>query len=232
MALARRLADLYVVGKEVVLDDGEGPVTVYVRKLSPADHDRAVKAAHAARSRLLAARADPDSDEFAELISTARELPRESLLTYLGEDERIRRRSVVEAELAAEDEWSKDSYLTGLQEAWETSGERTLREEPDDPDAKRIAAELGRFRERVDAVVDEHVTDYLDSVADRSDQALQELVLDKTVESRAAVEWITEFRRCEIWLAVREPDKRTRVFNGRTEIDELSQEVLEQLTSA
>src|SRR3954469_5704211 len=62
-AQARRLGDLFVVGREVTFDDGQGaPISVYVRKLNTSEHERALRRANSERSKVLAAKTDKDSD--------------------------------------------------------------------------------------------------------------------------------------------------------------------------
>ena len=64
MPKTRSLKDLYVVGKEVVLTDGEGGVTVWLQKLNPVDHDTALRKANARRGATLAmSRLPEDSEE-------------------------------------------------------------------------------------------------------------------------------------------------------------------------
>jgi len=233
MTLAKRLADLYITGKEVHIDDGVNkPVVVYVRKLNSVDHDKAIKRANAARSRVLAVRGTPESDAYDDLMGTARLLSREEVVDFLLQEHRQDRLPVIEAEMAAEDEWAKDEYLTGLRDAWEGGLNDTYAKAPEDEEAKRVFGEMQRFNKAVAGILDDAVASFEADLDQRSDEDLRREIFDKTLETQGNIAWVQEFRRCEVWLGVREPDKKTRVFVEREEIDELSEEVFATLLRA
>lgn len=230
MAPARRLADLYVIGKEVTFDDGEGdPVSVFVRKLNSVDHDRAVRLANAARARVLSLRSTPTSDDYLGIVSLAYQMDRDGLIQYLVMDYRSDREPVTTAEVGAEEAWDKDNYLTGLQDAWEQGLNDTFAKDPEDTEAKRVFEELKRFQAQVNGLVDDQVTTFLDELESRPDDVLRQQVMEKRLEAHGSIAWITEFRTCEVWLSVREQDRKTRMFNDRTEVNDLPEEVVTEI---
>jgi hypothetical protein len=229
MARKRRLQDLYVTGAEVTFDDGTGdPITVYVRKLNAVEHETALKHANAARARAMAVLKDRDSIDYQDIWSDAQDLDRDSLERYLADEERANRIAVVEAELSQEDEWAEDGYLDGLQEAWGEL-EATYFEDPEDEEAKRVFGELKRFSDQVKKEIEAHVDNLLADLEGVPDDTLRERVLKKNVQMRASMAWITTFRRAELWLAVREKDRKTRYFDKFEDLEDLSDAVLSRL---
>jgi hypothetical protein len=147
------LKDLYRRGKELRLDDGDGEATVWLQKLSPVDHATAVSRASAARARALMSRNDPDSDDYMSAYGAVigSGVERETLIRYINLPELGNKEMIIEAEMAAEEEWSKDDYLQGLRDAWNDTLELRYALEPDDPECKRVFAELTRFADAVNA---------------------------------------------------------------------------------
>jgi hypothetical protein len=231
----RRLTDLYIVGTEVVFDDGQGdPITVFLRKLGPVEHETALKRANAARSRMAAVKRQPDSDDYLAHYAAVTEFSEEELASYLLEEHRASRAPIVEAELASEGEWAKDGYLDGLHEAWLDGGmKEAYAKDPEDPEAKRVFDELGRFADKVDAEVAAEVEAKRADLEHMDLEKLQQAVFEKYMEVQASLAWLTEYRRCEIWLATRDPkDKKTRYFESRDEVNDLPIEVSQRLMDA
>lgn len=232
MPKKRRLTDLYIVGQEVVFDDGQGdPVTVYVRKLSPVDHETALRNANAARSRASAVKTEVASDEHEQLKRMVDTYSVEDLVSYLVEDRRQNRKAVIEARVADEEEWSKENYLQGLHDSWNDTLQIRAIESPDDSDVVRVRAELDRYEATVDAELKAETDDLEVELGDRPTEQLRDQVLDKVIDVRSAMAWITEYRRCEVWLSVRELDRKTRYFENRQEVDELPLEIFDRLSA-
>lgn len=222
---ARRLTDLYLVGEPLVIDDGSGdPIEVFIRKLNPVDHEKAMSRANSARSRAAANQRDPESDGYQEVMGTLLDFDKEALMAYLLEDARVSKQAVVEAERAADEEWSKDDYLAGLQQV--------DLETVDDEEKTRITTELDRFYKGVSDELDKRAEDLKADLELKDTEGLRKMVFDKLYEVHISMAWMTEFRRCEMWLATREPDKKTYYFRDRSEIDELPLEVFILLQSA
>lgn len=234
MPKKRRLTELYVVGQEVIFDDGEGePITVYVRKLNPVDHDTALRRANAARSRIMAIKSDEDTEEYLAMMSLVYDYKDDDLVQYLVDDYRGTKYVSIEARRADDDEWAKDNYLQGLHDAWDDGVDATYAEDPTDADALRVYKELERFSALVEQDVEAEVGDFRETLSDRSVGDLRAMVLEKIFDVRASIAWLDEYRKCEIWLSVRESDHKTRYFTGgRQEIDELPTEVFKRLQDA
>lgn len=232
MAKQRRLTDLYVVGEEVTLDDGAGdPITVFVRKLNPVDHETAIRRSNAARARAAAIKNRQETEEYQEIVGQVDEMDRDGIVSWLLEDERARITPAVEAEHASEEEWSKDNYLQGLRDVWEDEAKERYHVDKD-PDAVHVYEELKRY----DAIVTEDIQARLDAFEDdlnlKGDENLHALMFDKYLQLRVSMAWLNEFRRCELWLSVRETNRKTRYFTSRDEVDDLPFEVFTQLQDA
>lgn len=229
----RRLTDLFVVGKDVTFNDGSSePLTVFVRKLNAGDHEKALRKANAARSRILSAKSDTESDQYRDQRMLMNEFTVDELVEYLGEDEKQRRSDSIEAELAEDEEWSKDEYLTGLRAAWEDGLKDEWAKDPEEAEANRVYLELKRFADAAHADIAAHVEGYCRDVATLPLDTLQNKVFDKLMDVQASLAWLTEYRACEIWLSVREADKRTPYFVDRDEVDQLPNEVRDGLSTA
>lgn len=224
----RRLADLFVVGKEIVFDDGQGePITIWLQKLNPVEHETAMRRANGARSTVLTGKNEVER-EIAD--DDAAEFGRDGWVEFLASDALGRKIPALEAELAAEEEWSKDDYLQGLKDVWDASMQKALEEDPDDPSALRVRDELERFRVLLDAHVERERDSLVAEFNSRSDEDLQKRVVEKLLQTRADIAWLSEFRRCEVWLSTRlADDHRKKYFESRDEVDDLSQEVLIRL---
>lgn len=233
MPKQRRLGDLYVVGKELTLDDGKGPVTVWINKLNPVDHSNALRHANAARARILAAKKDKESEERLSIESDLADQEKEDLITFLVSDVALRRQEAIEAELAAEQEWEDKDYLQGLVDSWENGLKDTYAADSEDPEAKHVFEELERWEavlaERMKAEREALTRDY----SEKSEEDLRELTLDRLIQVQGDQAWLEEYHRCEVWLATREPDHhKKKYFANRDEVDDLPNEVLLALVSA
>jgi hypothetical protein len=232
MAKRRRLSDLYVTGKPVTIGDGQGgEVTVYLQKLNPLDNEQALKKAGAARSRVLAWGKKPDSDEYLSVQSEVWDIKdTETLVEYLIQEDLVNKYSSAEAELAADEEWSKDNYYDGLKEAWENGLSDTWAADPEDEDAKRVYVELTRFNDTVNERVESDAEKLRRDWQGAPEDTLREKVTEKFIKMRGDMEWLREFRKQELFLSTREPENHKKLyFENRAEVDGLAPEVFKRL---
>lgn len=231
MAKKRRLSDMYVTSRPVEFDDGEGDtVKVVVRKLNPIEHERALKTANAARALSLMELRDQTTLSYLNLWDEVESASDEELIEVLLEDERMDKVGPIEAELEAEEEWSKDGYLLGLQEAWEESVKDDYARDPKNKEAAKVFGELKRFADRVEAELEGFTDNARRDLEDLSIDSLRQKVLAARMVMEANATWLAEFRRCELWLSVREEDGRTPYFVDRDEVDSLPVEILARLS--
>ena len=226
----------------------EETIHLWVRKLSPDEHDTCVRKASAARARLAAAYKDPDSEESMALRDAVEEWSTETIRAMLLADERRKHMEVVEAQLLGDEdsEWGKDDYLTSLREAWldDPDGTPGLNQEyardPDDAEAARVYAELKRFSDaaqnRIDVLV-RHVVDELEAT-DR--EALVERILESRKKQETTTRWILEYDEWQLALGVRyhdpklpagahHPEHKERYFENRQEVAETDPAIVEHL---
>lgn len=239
----RRLGDLYIVGKALTFDDdsGEPPIEVFVRKLNPLEHETALKRANAVRASLLADFRNPDSDAYKELQADLMDYDRDDLTHLLIEEERATHRAVIEAEVEAREDWANEGYLDGLIEAWTDELNDKFAKGPDDPEhpendekyqeAVKIEAEMQRLIEEVDEELDAYIEAYEKDLADLSEDELRRRCEKGRMQMKINSEWFTEFRRCELWLCVKEKDRKTNYFTSRSEIDHLPLEVMTRIVN-
>lgn len=238
----RRLGDLYVVGKEVSFDDGTGdPIVVFVRKLNPIEHETALKRANAVRASLLVDYRNPDSEASRELQAELLDYDRDELVHMLVEEERATHRPVIEAEVEAREDWANEGYLDGLIEAWNDGLSDKHVAGPKDPEspekdeeyqeALKIHGEMERLLEEVDEELDAHIEAYEKDLEELSEDELRKRSEKSRMNMKINSEWFTEFRRCELWLCVKEKDRKTNYFQDRNEIASLPLEVMSRLVS-
>lgn len=228
MTKTRRLTDLYVVGNELKIDDGRHePETIWVQKLNPVEHETAMRRAAGARARVLTGKHEEET-EMAQ--DEAEQLGREVWVDYLVSDVLGKKVAALEAELAAEEEWSKEDYLQGLKDVWEASMEKALEEDPEDASAIRVRDELSRFRDLLEERINGEREALTQDFESKDDEDLERRVVDRLLQTRADLAWLGEFRKCEVWLSVREVDNhRKKYFEGRQEVDDLAHETVMQI---
>lgn len=234
----RRLADLYRKGREVTFDDGSGePVVVWLQKINPVDHETVLRKANAARARLLMYRNDRDSEEWQAAYNEALDFgTRDMLVEYLIQPELAKRERGVEAELAEEEEWSKDDFIQGLHDAW-NDGDNALKyryaEDPEDPEAKRVFAELKKFADIVNTQLEGIAEQLRRDYEGVDEEELRQTFSNQFLEAKANSVWLTEYRRSQLFLATRYPEDHGRFyFESRDEIDSLEDEVFIPLVNA
>lgn len=233
--MARRLADLYVVGREVTIEDPQGDVTVWVQKLNPIQQEQAFGRAAAQRAKVLSIKKlSPTDEDRLPFETQADEVAsdRDTMIDMLSAVEISQAEQSCEAEAAEEDEWANDGYLQGLQQAWE-DGAKDAYLDPGDPgykEARRVFDELKRFANQVDKAVEGHKKRIRKEFASVTDAELRKRIVDQLIEAEADLKWLTEYRRSQVWLSVREPqDHRKLYFENRSDVDDLAIEVLVRL---
>lgn len=232
MAVKRRLEDLYIVGREVSIDDGTGdPVVVWMQKLNPVELNSVMRSANAARARVRSVRADKTSDEYMALwLDVLDWEDKAGLIEYLIAEQIMRIQERCEAQLEAEEEWSKDNYLQGLRDAWETGLSERHVLEPDDAEATRVLAELTRFATAAEEMGADDIALARAEMEAQPMEALQEQAMDRVIAYRSNASWLEEFHRAELLYGIRETSNhKTRYFTDRTQLDLLSGAVLGQL---
>lgn len=233
----RRLSDLYVVGRPVeVGKDTPEPVEIWLQKINPVQNDEALRRANAARTKAKTFGKDKDSDEYLDALASVEDFASREILVELAIAEELRqRRSRIEAEVAAEDEWATDEYLQGIVDAWEgTDGVIGLKErwaeDHDDPEAARVKGEIDRFDEKVKELVEaEH-----ESLKRDFDATPDDVILDRAVqrvlEQRATSAFIFEYENWQLYFAIRDPENHKDLyFETVEEVKALEEQTKEEI---
>lgn len=235
MPTKRKLADLYVRGTPVSLDDGNGEsVEVWVQKLTPVEQEKAVRKANAFRSRLVAEAHDETSELFMSAKGEVEDLTRAELLNQIAQFDVARHAAALEAEVESDDKWTKEGYLQGLYDAWNDGMRERYAADPEDEEAKRVYTAMEEYITVVNAKVDKEINRVRTELDEtRSDEQLRKTGVENALMSRVDIQWMAEYRRCQVWLSVRDPENhRAHYFDGREEVDELAQETLLHLIEA
>lgn len=235
MPKRKRLGDLFQIGKEITIiepsrDGDPDQETVWLQKLNSVELEQAWRRANAVRARLLAVKHDTDSDEYFVAVSDALEKDDDELVDYLLGPERAKSVIIREAELAADEEWSKDDYLQGLRDAWNDGLGKRFHQDNEDPDAKRVWMELRRFADGVDALMQSDIDDLRASFEALPVEEVRKQATELCFEQNATEAWAREYNYAEIWLGTRELDDHgKRYFVTREEVDQLAAPVLGRL---
>jgi hypothetical protein len=235
----RRLGDLYVRGRELAPNDGEGePVRVWMSKLNELDREAALRRANAVKARYLIEIDDEESDVFVAAYGQIRELEdRETMIRFVISDDLARIRRRVEGERATdEDTWAKDGYLQGLFDAWlgtddEPGLVETSADNPGDPEAERVKAEIDRYQKEVTDEVDAHAERLEKDWSDVEIDFLQRRAAHELLRLRSNEAFVREYQRQQLYYAVRDAtNRRQRYFATVSEVDDLDDELRTYLT--
>ncbi len=234
MTKRRGLADLWVKGKTLTFDDGDGPIEVWLQKPNSNETEQARRRADAARARVLVLRAKPESDEYLSAVGNAFDSADvDQLVNVLLQPEEARLHQLHDAELAAEEEWTEDAYLQGLRDLWIGELADAYAKDEADPEAVRVFAELKRFEAEVQKRVDEDLADRRAGMLLSSVEDLQTKVAEMMLKNSADMAWLIEFRKSQVWLACRDAtDHQKREFKERHELDPMQDETFTRLRDA
>lgn len=236
--MRRRLSDLYVRGKAIEVDDGEGdPVKVWLAKLNELDRETAARRANATKARFMIDADNEDSETFQAAYSEVREInERDELVAFLIADDVTKSRRRIEAErLSDEETWGKDDYLQGLFDAWfgdegSPGLTKVQEEDPDDPEVKRVWDELQRYQNEVLEAVRHENERLLKDWADADIEMVRRKAAHRLIELRANDEFLREYQRQQIFFSVRDPAmRRQRYFQTVHEVDDLDDELRDYL---
>lgn len=229
----RHLRDLYVRGALHTVDDGDGGVTVYLKKLNLNENEQAVRIGNAAKARTLAAAEDEESDLYQSILLDALEASRETLIGYLTAEPLSKRRESVEAEIADNPEWDKDGYLQGLTDAWNEGLREKFSEDPEDPDAKPVYDALKRYSDEVEAVMEGEAAALAREYEDAPDSELQRQAVKHLIKARSDMAWVDAYRKAELVFAIRDPDDHhVRYYRDIRDLEDLEIPVLLSLLTA
>lgn len=232
MALKRKLSDLYVKGKTVTLDDGKGEVEVYLQKIMPVDMETAFREANAAKATAMSLRSDPDSVMFQYIVGRCNAATTEDMVKQLADLEVLRKRRIIEAELESEDKWSKDDYLQGLHDAWESKLKEIHHTEPTE-ESEQVWKEMEAFNEELEKRIERERESILKDLESDNRDKIEDKFFDALMEQQAEITWFKEYRRQELYYAVRDPeDHSVKAFESPEEIDQVAPELIEKLAEA
>lgn len=229
----RHLRDLYVRGTIHTVDDGEGGVTVYLKKLNLTENEEAIRRANAARSIIIAAQDDPESDLYKAALGEAHDSTRTDLIEYMISGPLADKRESVAAEVAARPEWSDNDYLQGLNDAWTGGLKDKYQENPEDEEVKPVFEALKRYGDEVDQLIEGEAIVLRRDMEMISDQELREKAVKSLLKDRADLTWVDAYRKAELLMAVRDPDNtQERYFEELSDLDDLETPVILDLLRA
>lgn len=238
--MTRRLTDLYKTGEKVSFnEEGFPELEVWVQKLQPFEQDICIARAQGERAKIWTLKRLPESDPEKSVyyMEVDEEFDHDNQIALVASEELSRALQSAEAFVSMDDpennEWSKDNYLEGLREAWEEGAQEALFNE-DDPkaheEAKRVFEELKRFNALVQAEFDNRREEIIAKFERTPANVLRDKAVDKMIEVRADMRWMTEYEKSEVWLATRLPDDHSaKYFKSREEVDQCHRVVLNRL---
>ena len=239
MTKKRRLSDLFVVGTEVSIEDpnNEGdPIVVWIQKLSPVQHEAALRKANEKRAPYLALKhlelGHPDLEVYeAELDTQMANLSEVELLTAKKEGAI---RAAKEDEVAAEDEWSEDNYLQSLLDSWSEELMAVYAKDSENEEAGRVKGEIERFQEQVEKKLEGELRHIRREYEEMDPHVRRKESLGQVLTYNADIRWMSEYRRQELFYSVRvsEENSRELYFESVDEVAELAAPVYNILLQA
>lgn len=231
----RRLADLYVRGKELTVDDGSNdPVVIWLQKLNEVERDSILRRANAAKARYILECDDENSEVFVGTYGTVRDfLGREQMVEVIISEDLVKARQRFEAQALEDDEgeWGKDGKLKGLIDAWTGDDDSpglsaAHAEDPNDPEALKVKAELDRYEAWLEEAT---AAEAAKLGRDWEDSELDEIARKATsvhLYRRADDAFMQEWARQQIFYCVRETaDHHKRYFATVAEVDDLDDQI-------
>ena len=232
-AARRRLTDLYLRGTELSLtdDDTDDPIIVWISKISPVQQKESADRASAARAGVLALKKLPsDAPELDRYYEQLKDMSDEDIAEILIASRLQELEISHESELSFEEEWSKNGYLNSLKEAWDAGANLKYADDPSDPEPKRIHDELERFANEVAERIAASKQELLDEIFEFTAEERMKRALDRFVDAEGDYLWLNEFRKWQLYFAVRDPENHKDLyFESRYEIDELDNRILLKL---
>lgn len=234
----RRLQDLYVRGQMFSVDDGsdpENPVEVWVQKITPLEQKNAIDKAHSARARIRASKNTEDGVELRTRLQAEAQIAgffvtRENMIDFVEAEELRRKQMSHEAEIAGSERWSENDYLNGLRTAWEDGLMERYLLDSNDPEASGVYEKLKDFFDEVDEKMQAERRAMIFQYESTSDNELKEKIVDMMVDGEADEAWLTEFRKWQVFFAIRDPkDHNQRYFESRDDVDTIDQKILRDL---
>lgn len=232
----RHLRDLYVRGTLHTMNDNtpnEEAVTVFLKKLNLAENEKAIRKANAARAVEMAAAEDPQSEIYLAVLGDAMDTPRENLVEHLISEPLSKKREAIELEIGAKDEWSKENYLQGLNDAWLDGMRERFHTDPDDKEARATFEAMKRFSDEVDVLVEGEAKALRRDYEHTPEEELREKAIKSLLKQRADIIWVDTYRKAELLMATRDEDNhRELYFEEVTDLDELETPTLLNLLKA
>lgn len=236
--MSRTLFDLFVIGKELTIEDGQGgdPVVLWIQKMNSVENEKALKAANAAKAGIMALKRvkgpSEDKEVYMQQIETFVN-DRDDAIEFLAAEEIQRAAISREAEIGARDEWAEEDYLESLREAWESKLSDVWVANPEEPEAKRVYDELKRFQAQVEELVDVDRKVIARKFASLSEDKLKKQVLDSFIDVAADMEWVNTYRKYEVYYGTRHQEDHTKLyFTSVEQVDLLTPQVFNILMVA
>lgn len=234
----RRLPDLYTVGRELPLRDGQ---TMWLQVMNPFERDEAQHDASVARSRLtLALRDQPDSDELAQVRSMFVTQGRESAVEAIMETKKAELFVEVMDELRVDEDWRERIEVLQRTEDLSTVPTEVEREYLLTMQ-EQFALEVARRLESA-IMVDRDILDEIDM------DTLWERYLDWWLDHRGNMIGMAEYRMSEVWYSCRAcigtkaedgtwdhsdcEGHQVRVFESKDEVRHLPEELQGEIINA
>lgn len=227
----RRLADLYQVGMDVLVDDGENePITVYMRKPNPFEHEEALRDGNAARARMTLRMRDPKTQDFDILKADVEAIGnKQRQCEFLVSERGPEFLSRAYQKISTSDDWSEDGLIEAIQDSIQEFADREneMTEEDEDwEDYQRVKGQVEKFNKQVDDQAAIERQEEIHRLLDETDEDIRELVRKALIDKAASLLFFREYRMSCIYFATREPENHgQRYFTSKQEVRELPYEV-------
>ena len=219
-----QLEDLYTRGKDFSVPGKDGEILeLHLRKLNPQQQQRAVRAANAARIRMMQVlNRDPETDDDRLILEDRlTEMGgRQDLIDFLVKVEASLRHQAVEQEIASEEEWAKEGRIQALYDAWtvEMQAEYAKGPEQRSTESQELFDQLEEFAERVSARVKVLSDAYADELDELQDEEIRSKAMKVLLDRDAGTIWLKTYRDYQILYGVEDKETGDKLY---TSIDQV-----------
>lgn len=237
MPKRRKVSDLFRVKTSTSIMDENGVEYEFdVYKLSDPEVEECVEHTLKTRSKYIAIKRLPDDavekqrywDDFYEHGFQTDE----DFISFLvGKDLHKVHASAYE-KTAHEPEWYDDSYLIGLQDAWNNGLEDKFNEDPEHEEAKRVHDELQRFSEQVREKVDDEQASMREEFGELTSEKLRKKAFDVYLDEIGKNKQNSDYVDYQLLYSVKWAGTDDPAFEDIEDVKRSSSKVKDKLLSA
>lgn len=225
------IQDLYTRGADFKIPGPDNSFwDLHIRKLNPVEQKKAVRAANAARVRLMKVLTrDPETDDerllLEEQLEDIGDGSRDDMIDFLVSANVTMKTQAIEQEVAADEKWEEE--IQALHDAWDEDVQADYALGPDERSAETqdIYDQLKEFADDVEKKVEGAKKIIRNDLEKLSDEDLREKVMKMLLERDAGMVWLKTFRDYQILYGIEDKETSERIYSSIEEVVSLPTEL-------